>query len=80
MPRNLYNRVELITPVDDEANREQLADVLDRAFADNTNSWQLGSDGVWSRCTTNGDPPRSMQAELLERHAKLAEEAALVSG
>jgi polyphosphate kinase len=79
MPRNLYNRVELITPVDDEANREQLSGVLDRAFADNTHSWQLGSDGVWSRSTTNGDPPRDMQAELLEQHTKLAEEAALVS-
>ena len=46
MPRNLYNRVELLTPVEDEDNRAQLADVLDRAFADNTNSWELGSDGV----------------------------------
>ena len=32
MPRNLYNRVELVTPVEDEANREQLTDVLDRAL------------------------------------------------
>ena len=60
MPRNLYNRVELLTPVEDEDNRAQLADVLDRAFANNTNSWELGSDGVWSRLTTNGNPPRSL--------------------
>jgi polyphosphate kinase len=76
MPRNLYNRVELLTPVEDEANREQLADVLDRAFADDTNAWELGSDGVWSRRTTNGDPPRNMQNELLELHAERAEAAA----
>jgi polyphosphate kinase len=76
MPRNLYNRVELLSPVEDQANREQLADVLDRAFADNTNSWQLGSDGAWSRCTTNGDPPRSLQTELLEYHAERAKEVA----
>jgi polyphosphate kinase len=76
MPRNLYNRVELLSPVEDDENREQLSDVLDRAFADNTNSWQLGSDGVWSRCTTNGDPPRSLQAELLELHAERAKEVA----
>ena len=42
MPRNLYNRVELLTPVSDEALQGQLSDVLDRAFADNTSSWELG--------------------------------------
>ena len=76
MPRNLYNRVELLSPVEDEENRQQLADVLDRAFADNTNSWQLGSDGVWSRCSTNGDEPHSLQTELLELHAERAKEVA----
>ena len=76
MPRNLYNRVELLSPVEDEANREQLVDVLDRSFADNTNSWELGSDGVWSRLTTNGDPPRNLQTELIELHAERAKEVA----
>jgi polyphosphate kinase len=76
MPRNLYNRVELVTPVEDEANRAQLSDVLDRAFADNTNSWELGSEGVWSRLSTNGDSPRNLQAELLELHTERATELA----
>jgi polyphosphate kinase len=76
MPRNLYNRVELLSPVEDDANREQLADVLDRSFADNTNSWELGSDGVWSRLTTNGDPPRNLQTELMDLHAERAKEVA----
>jgi polyphosphate kinase len=76
MPRNLYNRVELLAPVEDQANREQLIDVLDRAFADNTTSWELGGDGVWSRRTTNGDEPRSMQRELMDGHTQLAEAAA----
>jgi len=76
MPRNLYNRVELVTPVEDQTNRDQLSDVLDRAFADNTSSWELGPDGVWSRRTVNGDQPRSLQGELLELHAKSAAEAA----
>jgi polyphosphate kinase len=80
MPRNLYNRVELVSPVEDEANRSQLADVLDRAFADNTNSWELGGDGIWSRVTTNGDEPRNLQSEMMDLHAKRAEEAAAVSG
>jgi polyphosphate kinase len=79
MPRNLYNRVELLTPVEDPTGRDQLTDVLDRAFVDNTGAWELGSDGVWSRRTLNGDQPRSVQAELLERHARRAAEAAAVS-
>ena len=76
MPRNLYNRVELIAPVEDAANRDQLTDVLDRAFADNTNAWELGSDGVWSRCATDGDDPRSLQSELLRSHEERAEAVA----
>jgi polyphosphate kinase len=76
MPRNLYNRVELLSPVENEANRDQLTDVLDRSFADNTNGWELGSDGVWSRLTTNGNPPRNLQNELMELHAERTKEVA----
>jgi polyphosphate kinase len=76
MPRNLYNRVELLSPVEDEGNRREVSEVLDRAFADNTNSWELGADGVWSRLTVNGDPPRNLQSELLDLHAERAKEVA----
>ena len=48
MPRNLYKRVELLAPVEDGTLRGELADVLDRSFADNTNSWELDSQGVWT--------------------------------
>jgi polyphosphate kinase len=76
MPRNLYNRVELLTPVEDAVNREQLTDVLDRAFADNTSAWELGADGVWSRRTVNGDEPRALQPELIRLHGERAEAVA----
>ena len=49
MPRNLYNRVELVTPVLDSKVRAELGDVLDRSLADNTNAWELSSDGKWTR-------------------------------
>ena len=49
MPRNLDTRVELLAPVLDEALRADLLDTLDRCFADNTNSWELGEDGRWTR-------------------------------
>ena len=49
MPRNLYNRVELVTPIVDDKVRAELLDVLDRSLADNTNAWELGADGDWTR-------------------------------
>jgi len=67
MPRNLYNRVELVTPVRDPKLRTELVDVLDRSFADNTNAWELGADGSWRRRRSDGTP-RSVQRELIERH------------
>jgi polyphosphate kinase len=75
MPRNLYKRVELLAPVTEEALNDQLIDVLDRSFADNTNSWRLQPDGLWSRRTPNGSEPRNLQSELMKVHAARSEEA-----
>ena len=77
MPRNLYNRVELVTPVRDAAVRAELVDFLDRSFADNTNAWALDADGGWVRRRPNGEP-RNLQRELLERHIAKAESGAKV--
>ena len=62
-------------PGHDPANRDQLTDSLDRAFVDNTNAWELGRRRRLVSATVNGDPPRDMQTELIERHARRAEEA-----
>jgi polyphosphate kinase len=75
MPRNLDTRVELLTPVLDEALRSDLEDTLDRCFADNTNTWELGEDGRWTRRSAAGEP-RSVQEELMVGHAARAAEAA----
>jgi polyphosphate kinase len=75
MPRNLYNRVELVVPVEDTRLRAELIDVLDRSLADNTNAWELGSDGTWTRRHPDGEP-RNVQRELVERHQARASEGA----
>jgi polyphosphate kinase len=75
MPRNLYNRVELVTPVEDQKIRAELLDVLDRCLADNTNAWVLGSDGGWVRRRPDGKP-RNAQRELIELHETRAAESA----
>ncbi len=69
MPRNLYNRVELLVPVEHPDEKRQLTDVLDCAFADNTGSWELGLDGTWTRRRPDGER-RSLQGELLALHAE----------
>jgi polyphosphate kinase len=73
MPRNLYNRVELVSPVDDPRIRVQLLDILERCLADNTNAWVLGPDGDWRRRHPNGEP-RNVQRELMELHEARAVE------
>jgi polyphosphate kinase len=75
MPRNLDTRVELLTPVLDDALRADLLDTLDRCFEDNTNAWLLGEDGRWTRQVPDGEP-RSVQRELMAGHAARVAEAA----
>jgi polyphosphate kinase len=75
MPRNLDTRVELLTPVRDPALRGDLIDTLDRCFDDNTNSWELQTDGEWVRRTPNGSEPRNVQRELMAKHAAAAADA-----
>jgi len=77
MPRNLDTRVELVTPVLDPVLRDDLLDTLDRCFADDTNAWELGSDGRWTRRhPAEGTEPRSVQRELMAGHLTRAAEGA----
>jgi polyphosphate kinase len=76
MPRNLDTRVELLTPVLDEALRGDLVDTLDRCFADDVNNWELRTDGEWTRRTPSKEEPRSVHRELMSGHAARAAEAA----
>ncbi len=74
MPRNLDTRVELITPVEDAALRDDLLDALDRLLADDETAWELHRDGSWTRRSPAGEAPRSAQRELMARHAARAAE------
>jgi polyphosphate kinase len=74
MPRNLDTRVELVAPVEDERLRDDLLDTLERCFADDTNAWDLGADGAWTRRQAQGPESRSVQRELMLGHAARASE------
>jgi polyphosphate kinase len=73
MPRNLYNRVELVTPIEDPALQDELIDVLETCLADEANAWELGDDGVW-RHREIGPEPRNVYLELRERYSARASE------
>ena len=74
MPRNLDTRVELVTPVEDPSLRDDLLDTLERSLADDTNSWDLGSDNIWHRRSQRGHEARSVQRELMLGHQARAAE------
>jgi polyphosphate kinase len=74
MPRNLDTRVELLAPVRDQSLRADLLDTLERCFADDSNAWELGEDGAWTRRAPEGPEPRSVQRELMTGHAARAPE------
>jgi polyphosphate kinase len=81
MPRNLDSRVELVAPVEDPGLRAEMVDVLERCFADNSNSWVLDEGGEWTRIVrAEGEEPRDVQAELRERAAARAAESLAPAG
>jgi polyphosphate kinase len=81
MPRNLDSRVELVAPVEDAGLRAEMMDVLERCFADNSNSWVLASNGEWTRIVRpEGEPRRDVQMELRERAATRAAEQLTAAG
>jgi polyphosphate kinase len=59
MPRNLDHRVEVITPVEDSRAQQRITAVFDALLADNSQAWELGSDGNWQRLS----PDKSQRAK-----------------
>src|SRR3954454_1553585 len=80
LSRNLETGAELLAPVRDEALRADLLDTLERCFADDSNAWELGEDGAWTRRAPEGPEPRSVQRELMTGHAARAPETAAAAG
>ncbi len=77
MPRNLYNRVELLAPVEDGSIRAELLDVLDISLADNVGAWDLGAGGEWQpRVIGSDEEPVDVQNILIDRYTQRAAEAA----
>ena len=49
MPRNLDHRIEVVMPVEDTQVRNELESIFKALLADNSQAWELQSDGAWKR-------------------------------
>jgi polyphosphate kinase len=68
MARNLDNRIEVVTPVEDPALVHELDVALELMLADTAGAWTLDGDGVWRRRDpAEGEEPFSSQLALMER-------------
>ena len=67
MPRNLNNRIELMTPVRKKAHKKRLLALLATYLADNTRAWLMHPDGSYRRVRrAKGEKPRAAQEELMK--------------
>ena len=49
MSRNLDHRIEVVVPVEDVQVRNEIEGIFKALLADNSQAWELDSDGVWAR-------------------------------
>jgi polyphosphate kinase len=84
MPRNFHRRVEVMVPIEDEAIKTRIADILDIQLSDTAKSWRLRSDGSYERVEASPGvaPFRSQQRfiELARDKVRIADTVARSSG
>jgi polyphosphate kinase len=61
MERNLVRRVEILFPVLSTSHRQRLIGILKTCFADNTNSWELDSEGIYTRIASGSKKVRAQE-------------------
>jgi polyphosphate kinase len=68
MQRNLDHRIEVVVPVESARVRQEIMAILDSALTDDTNTWELGADGSWTRLSAaKSSKPYSHQRAMLRR-------------
>lgn len=70
MTRNLDNRVEAVTPIEDSGLQDRLDHVLDTLFSDNTKRWRMNADGSYEQCRPEGRPRLSAQEQFMHEAAE----------
>ena len=67
MPRNLDRRVEVLAPIDGARARAEINAILDSAFADTANAWELDGAGVWTRVSGGKKDHHVHQPAMMRR-------------
>lgn len=67
MPRNLDRRIEVLAPVENARARAEIGAILDSAFADTVNTWELDPDGAWRRLERKGKKAHAHQEAMMRR-------------
>jgi polyphosphate kinase len=68
LPRNLDHRIEVVTPVEARSLQAKLDKIFGALLADNSQAWELESDGSWRRVRpSKGEQPRTAQGELMTK-------------
>jgi len=68
LPRNLDHRIEVVAPIEARPLQAELDAVFDALLTDNTQAWELRSDGSWLRIRPpKGKRRRSAQGQLMSR-------------
>jgi polyphosphate kinase len=49
MPRNLDRRIECVLPIDNQAHRQTIRNVLELMWTDNRQAWELGPEGTYEQ-------------------------------
>jgi polyphosphate kinase len=75
MPRNLDRRIELLIPVEDQAAKSRLIEILQSYFEDNVKARVLQVDGSYKRLKPGRKKPRRSQQLLYEAASRRLQEA-----
>lgn len=69
MPRNLRNRIEQCTPIEDKSLRDTIIEDLETYVSDNSGAWQMQADGRYRRLSndlqlaTKVDPEPALESD-----------------
>jgi polyphosphate kinase len=71
MPRNLDHRIEVVMPVEDTHVKNEVESILKTLLADNSQAWELHSDGTWERVLPKkSERRRPAQAVFMRRRER----------
>ncbi|HGX93615.1 MAG TPA: RNA degradosome polyphosphate kinase, partial [Candidatus Tenderia sp.] len=73
MERNMFRRVEVCFPIESSKLRQRIIKELDYYLKDNSQAWELSSEGVYQRTApAEGEAAFSAQNALLQEWAEQA--------